>query len=396
MEIKLEMCKAIEEKQLEFKEKNRRYINNLRGKNDDRYTLIKPNQMPETAKKIIEQLREIEKKYLADNKDKEIVLNEIIYKNEFLGVHRIGNYLGHLLHQEVSEEFTTDIEKSIVDITKLSNYLEEKNIPFMYMQLPCKVSKEGENLPKGVKNTSNIKSTQLVEGLKNGNVNVLDYRDVLIKQDIDFLDRFYKTDTHWKITESLNATKELCREIEKKCDVEIDWSKLEKSSYESIIYKDIFLGSAGKITGIIYSGVDDFELLLPKYDTNYSWECTQKEFYKKGNAKDALLYHLQLDWNYEIVNPYGVYSLVNFGHTIIKNHDLKSDKKILCLNDSFSNPMAMFMASQFAEVHFLDLRGEKKDLKKIIKEVNPSMVIMLYTTFSYNLHPLMTDVNPYE
>lgn len=385
----------------DFDAKNKRYTDSLRGINNEKFDLPTPNDMPEKAKQIVSQINQLNTAYIngenfyIDSK-KTLMLKDFCQKKLIDGVHRLDDYLSHLVERELGckRNFPLVIEDAVENISQFSNYLKNKDIPFLYMQLPCKISPIKTDLPKGTTNLSNDKSTELVNGLKQKGVNTLDYRQVMIENNIDFLENFFKTDPHWKIILSFEATKRLCEEIEQLIDMQLDLSKLDINNYDRINYPNIILGSQGKSVGVSYAGVEDFEIILPKYDTEYTWSCINHGFTKHGNAKEALLYPIHLNWNYNFANPYAVYSLIDSGYTVIENHKANSKQKILCLNDSFSNPMASFIAPHFSQSHFLDLRGTKKDLNKIIEDINPDIVVMLYTTFSYNIYPIMTQVNP--
>lgn len=365
--------------------------------NNEKFTLKSPEDMPEHAKEIVNKIEQLKQLYLKGENfnidDQKLKLVQDLFSKKFYkNVMRFCGFGSHLVEQEIT--FLVEIdEKAIENVTELSKYLENKGTQFLFMQIPCKLS-PNIVLPDGILDRTNPASTKFVEGLKKNNVNTFDYRQYMLDNNIDFLDSFFVTDCHWKPKTAFDATKILCQEIEKLISIEIDTDKLDINNYDRIVYPNIFLGSCGKSSNIYFSGVEDFELIIPKYDTDYSWIDPVKGFTKRGEAKASLLYPLHLDWNYTVLNPYAVYSLPMSGYAIIKNHKATNTNKILFLCDSFSNTIASFLAPQFSELHFLDLRGEKKDLFGIIEEIKPDIVVMLYTTYTYNNIISMTDVNP--
>lgn len=96
------------------------------------------------------------------------------------------------------------------------------------------------------------------------------------------------------------------------------------------------------------------------------------------------------------MNPYGVDSLGRNSYCQIVNHHSQG-KKILILRDSFILPMTKFLAAQFSELHFMDIRGDlnKKDLFAKIEEINPDMVLMAHWPSAVAVIPSTTDINPY-
>lgn len=402
---------ATEEEKINWHKLNKEFIYSLRGLNDEKFSLLTPDDMPQKAKEVVNQLKYIKdcyykkENFYLDSKNN-ILLQDFCSKNYYKDVYRLGDYQSsHLVERELgiySEKglkFNRDlnyIKSAIENVTQFNKYLKNKNIPFMYMQLPCKISPNNNDLPRDTPNMSNIKADEFILGLKKKNVNVFDYRKFMIQNNIDFLDNFFKTDTHWKPSLAFSATIKLLEEIKKLINIEIDEDKITIENYNKVVYPNIFLGSQGKKTGILFSGLDDFELILPKYETDYTWHGLNFGLKKRGTIKEALLYPSQLCWEYNLANPYAVYNLLNASYTIIENHKSKSNLKILCINDSFSNPIASFLAPHFSELHFFDLRGNssKKELFEIIDYINPDIVVMLYTTFSFNIVPSMTDINP--
>lgn len=376
----------------------------MRGLNNDKFPLLSPEDMPEHAKELVKKLDHLKQAYLAGenfyiDKEKTMLLQDLCRRG-YMGsfVHRIGGYQSGLLRTEIAHGTLNPIiaENTIENISNFSKYLSNKNISFIYMQIPCKLSPNGDNLPEGVSNETNVRADIILQGLNKNNVNTLDYRKIMVDNNINFNESFFKTDHHWKPLTVFDATNCLCHEIEKLIEMGMDKEKLNIKNYDVMKYKSIFLGNCGRESNVLYSGLDDLDLILPKYDTNYSWHCIENNLTKQGSAKEALIYPLQLDWKHYVTNPYASYSLTHDGYNVIQNHNSNNDKKILLLNDSFSNPLASFLAPQFSELHFLDLRGNKKDLFGIIEKVKPDIVVMLYSTFTifhFKLHELMRDMN---
>lgn len=406
----------------EIQAKIKRYTGMLRGENDDNFPLKQPEDIPKEAKEIVKELKFYQDAYLQrknllveknslllknknqfhdfwkDNLDKklndmdnDVRLVDFLNQSSYNGIYRFGD---HLLCSECGPVVYNILEK-VENVSKFSKYLEMRGIPFLYVQLPNKLSPEEINLPHGLENNMNQGATAFVHGLEENAVSVLDYRMVMLEEGISFQDSFYKTDNHWNTNAAFHATKRICKELEKRLSLDFDWEKFELENYESRIYQDIFWGDYGKQTGILYSGLDDFQLLLPKYETFYTWGVQENGFCKSGDAEYALLNPIMVDWGYFYLSPYLAYSLKYQGVTKISNHKCKTQNKILVLKDSFARAMASFLAPQFSELYFIDIRGDLtiKDVLQYIDTVKPDVVLMMHWP-SAIMRQCVTDLNP--
>lgn len=173
---------------------------------------------------------------------------------------------------------------------------------------------------ENIEDSQNPKVTELLEQLAQNNIPTLDYRQMMIEEQMNSLDYFYKTDHHWTTQCAFHATRKLFEKITKLTDIQFGKNLFELDCYEQLIYRDIFCGKMGKKTGLLYGGLDDFTLFLPKYKTDYTWSCPSKWFLIRGSAERSLLYPLQLAYNYLDVNIYTVYNLMHLHECSIRNH----------------------------------------------------------------------------
>lgn len=395
---------TLSEPSQEVKERMEAHNSYLRGESEEKVPLRLPEEMPERAKEIVQQLEKYQELYNQEesiilDKDKEyymmgeidfwkddveqvatVKLCDYIGKENQKGIYREGEYPGYLVLHGNYLRSNKEMDGVIEKVTQFYQELKGQSIPFLYVQLPCKISPIESEIPVGRNNAKNETVTQIVNEMKEKGVPVLDYRQIMMERGVDYRQSFFKTDSHWKISTAFDATKEVCTTLAKITDLQFDFDKFNKKHYETILYPNILLGWRGKSTGLLYSGLDDLELILPKYETDYTWSCKEKGYRVRGSAKESLLNIPQLDWDYYALNPYGVYSLMNGGHCMIENHKAKEERKIICINDSFANPMASFLAPHFSELHFVDIRGKwnKNNVDALIEEVKPDVVVMLY------------------
>lgn len=363
-------------------------------------TLSLTEKMIEIPEIFREELNNYVGTFLDDESFPKTVI-ELLGLKEIHGIFKIKkNGREYLLNSGNGAVQLSDISKGqeiAEDISMFSSYLEDREIPFLYVQLPGKPSMVNIELDLPLGDACNILVSNIMEHLRKNQVQVLDYRQIMLDEKMDFLETFFQTDIHWKPSAAFKANEIICREVAKILKIQLEEDKFNPVNYEWIKYPDIFLGRTGKKVGLFYSGVDDFELIVPKYPTDYTWECKEKGYWKRGVAEQALLFQPLLDWDYYALNPYGVYSLQGSGLSITYNHLSNNLIKLLILQDSFTNPLASFIAPHFAEIHFVDMRGEmdNKKLLKLIAEVKPYMVLMMHS-LGVNYVRALTEINPWK
>lgn len=409
-----------EQSSKEIRKRISRYTSNLRRGGVENFPLLKPEDMPKHAKEVGDKLNyyktaydndqdmnisidnyyitEYDCNFWEDDLDiipKSVQLIKFMNTTCFNSVYKYGPNNEHLLCHELKEP-RVDLYKNAENVTQFNSWLSKKGIPFLYVQLPNKISPIEKTLPKGTSNYQNFVANEFVSKLKYTGVNTLDYRQVMIDESINFCNSFMKTDNHWKPSLAFHATKKICEELTKVIDLEFDQDKLSIENYQVLNFDNLFLGAWGKRTGLIYGGLDNFELLLPKYETDFTWKCDEKGFFVRGPFEKSLIFSVHMDWSYFDLNVYTAYYAVSGSHTEIYNHKFKNIKKIIYLYDSFSMPISSFMAPQFSELHFVDMRKnlDKYYVFDLINRVTPDAVVMAYWPGA-TCNSKVMNINPY-
>lgn len=276
------------------------------------------------------------------------------------------------------------------NIIKLNKFLNERDIPFLYVQAPFKVGKYDNKLPKGIEDYSNENADQFLNIIGQEGVDYLDLREEERKDNLDHYSLFFKTDHHWKPETGLWASSKIAEKIEKKYNFEYDKKCFDIDNYNKVEYNDIFLGSKGKRVGKIYSGkLDDINLLYPKFDTNMEFIAESAGIEKKGDFYNTI-FERQYVEDKNLVNdyfnndPYCLYTGVDRRTETIKNYKSFNNKKILVIKDSFGRVSIPFLSLAYHEVESLDLRKfTDETLKKYLEENNFDLVIVQYTAEVY-------------
>lgn len=277
-----------------------------------------------------------------------------------------------------------DVEYASEEIESLDRFVRAKGMGFLYIQLPCKAYSD-ELMPAGSHTYGYEDADDLIESLREKNVDVLDLRDEINKEGKDTSSLFFNTDHHWKPSTALWAAGIISDRLSKIIDgYEYDKNLYDLDNYEYRKYDKWFLGSLGRRTGVFFGGVDDFEVLLPKFYTNFHlYTESQTDGNKKskeGSFAEALMRLEYLDEkDYFNEATYFTYMGTEYRLSTVTNRNASNDKNILLLRDSFSCTLLPYLSLSSGEITAIDLRyyGSLK-LKEYLNKNDFDMVIVAY------------------
>lgn len=163
------------------------------------------------------------------------------------------------------------------NVVKLSRYVEKQGKNFLYVELPCKAQKEGE-YPAGVPEYGNQNADEILKVLDRKSVQRMDVRDIMEKEHIKSTECFFRTDQHWKPATALWAAGEISKKLSQ---VDSKWKDHPEyrnlNNYQKEHYSNLFLGAIGKKIGSTYAGMDDFDMLIPKFDNQFQYRMPKAE-----------------------------------------------------------------------------------------------------------------------
>ncbi|MCM1500556.1 MAG: hypothetical protein NC124_19000, partial [Clostridium sp.] len=159
---------------------------------------------------------------------------------------------------------------------------------------------------------------------------------------------------------------------------EIGWAGLDDkirdmANYEVITYDKWHLGSNGQRTGIAYAGIDDFDLILPKFETHIE----NLNNGNTGNFQEVCLNMSALS-NRNYASRYTYDSVMGGSAGDFHNDDAQCDKKVLILGDSMSSAVCPYLILSFG-----DIRSRGNYLVPVVSrayldEYQPDLVILMY------------------
>lgn len=272
-----------------------------------------------------------------------------------------------------------EVEADLEGIRQLKTELDALGLELLYIQAPFKLPEDEQQLPPNVKEYANDNANRFLAGLESSGIDYYDLRPEFFSSGMAQNQLFYDTDHHWTIEAALYSTGLIARHLNDDYGFEIDPGLADPERYEFKTYEDFFLGAMGRRVGKLYSGLDDFTVVTPEFETDYT--VTEKDVEPavilEGTFEEAVLVDHYLDPLAPLdTNRYAAYH-GDHAELILTNH-LEEKGRILMVKDSFGLPVYSFLSLGVHEVRALDVRLYKGSVAEYAKNYQPDLVIILY------------------
>lgn len=293
----------------------------------------------------------------------------LLGQREMNGVVKLKN--GYLLttFDYVSDE---ELEKYANSVSALAGYLEDRGTSFVYASAPYTSSKYDPQLPEGIEDYGNDDIDRFLDMLNALEVDTIDFRETMHQDGIDQYDMMYKTDHHWNTEAGFYAYGKLEQYIVAQTGCEVDERISDIDNYTITTYKKWHLGSRGQRVGRYFAGIDDFDLIIPNFDT-----VIENNSGDVGRMQDLAINTQPLsDKEYTSRYTYDRVLGDSCGHYV--NLDCRNDIRILCIADSFGEAVCPYLMMGFHEMSVRNLEKLNEITPEFIEEYDPDVVIMLY------------------
>jgi len=296
-----------------------------------------------------------------------------------LGQRHLNNMIkldnGHLT--EKAERENTAV--AAAQISKIYDRQKENSKAFLFVMTPFQVPKFEDIMPPGFTNYSNENADELLALLGEAGVPTLDLRDEMIADAKNHSDAFFVTDHHWKPETGLWAYTKIIDSLIKAGTIDSAPSPAtDMNEYNVEVYEDFFLGSFGRRTGVFFAGVDDFSVITPKFETDFSVTTPyNSEIDKRGSFEEVIIDESKLVRKFFRANPYTAYGHADKGLVQYRNESAPVDMKVLAIGDSFSHVSYIYLPLIFSTCDQLDVRYLEGSFEKYYEEFVPDIVIML-------------------
>ena len=275
-------------------------------------------------------------------------------------------------------------------LINLSNELNKNEIPLIYIQTPNKKLKNYTVFPLGFDNYANDNADDFLKILTRYNIDYIDLREKLVEDNLDLSTLFYKTDHHWTTPTAFWAFCKTVETLNFRYDMQIDPDVYYRNinNYTTTIYKNCFLGSQGRRVGSAIVGVDDYTLISPKFETDYTIYDANDSVVKplaSGKFEESIINQDKITPTDIATDRHAAYFGADFGHLSVINNNLNKGKRIVVVKDSFALPYCAFLSTCVSEVQMIDMRDFSKiALAQYIKDYKPDIVIFLYNPEVYS------------
>ena len=279
------------------------------------------------------------------------------------------------------------LDSNALKVKRLQEAAFENGAGFLYVCAPNKNSFLSP--PANVTDFDPDNYSRFVAKLEKQGVAYLDLRERMeLDSDIPGCQRYFVTDHHWTPETGLWAAGEICRELSGRYGFYYRKDYTDISNFSIKTYKNWFLGSLGKKTGTFFSpyGADDFDIIAPKFATDFTVEQPGEEDSRSGSFDRVLIVNSKYkDKDYYNSIPYTAYNGGDFRFQTVTNNLNKTGSDILIIRDSFACTVTPFLALSARNLYIADLRdfdyfsGEKLDIEEFIQEKKPDYVMVLYS-----------------
>ena len=259
------------------------------------------------------------------------------------------------------EEFSTYADR----VERLDAYVRSKGAKLLVVLPPSKVltgvSEVNREWPL---NDPNFRMEKLIDLLRQREIKTVDLRVKMRETGRKLDELFFKSDHHWTPLAAFYAAQEIVDQVNQRFGDDWDptgfYTNLD--SYNMYTYEKCMLGSNGRNVGAIYSGIEDYTMLWPKFPTDFVWENYENESQREGDFTQSLMDATQLEITdlYEATaNRLYLHEIVS--HDKIINLENPQGPRLKVLRDSYFSPTACFLAPMCSEIEMMWMLASEED-----------------------------------
>ena len=271
----------------------------------------------------------------------------------------------------------TPTQPSVEKMRILKDFLDKRDIPLLFVQIPGKCSKYDDRFPVGVRDFSNSWADDFLRQLEQAGIQCVDLRREMYDSGMDQYSLYFRTDHHWRTEGGFWAFQNIAALLKSQYDFQFSSDLLHDSNYKTVVYKKMLLGSQGIRVGSLYAGKDDFSLITPDFPTDFTVLYDNQEKTRTGSFDDVFLYKEYLCGSNLSSNATLTYCGRDTGEVVITNHLSSNNKKIIQLRDSYSRCLSPFLAQTCSQLRVMDLRYYRTmTLLDYIDQNRPDLVLI--------------------
>ncbi len=314
-------------------------------------------------------------------------LQRLMLKNEVENFSMVKDSEGHMHYTY----FTTGPNETVhlaSQMGRLNQVAEAKGAEVIYLMTPDKYERGVTEYEVGLPyNYANETADQFLGYLQNFNVEYIDFRELMSEQGRSTEESFYKTDHHWNIETTFWAYTQLVEELEKRHGLNFNNKDYvtDINNYNQIVYEDAYLGSMGRSVGQLYTDIEDFTLIYPKFETDFFvYEASgTNEVRREGRFENSILNTSILTQEGDKYSPendkYFTYMDGNPGIVQVMNQMDDTGPRVLFIKDSLIVPVASFFSLGTEDTMMVDPRYYGGSIEEIVEEGDFDYIFVSYS-----------------
>lgn len=317
-------------------------------------------------------------------------VQKLLGKREFNNFSFIRDDDGMLYYGSTWPQDTEGLEEYARRVRRLKNAVESRGARLLVVLPPSKLLAGVSDVPRTWPiNDPNVRMDKLLTLLYQNGVDAVDLRPTMQQSGRTLEELFFKTDHHWTPLAGFLAAREIVDQIRERFGDDWDPSGFytDLDHYNACTYQECMLGSSGRDTGAVYSGLEDYTLLWPDFPTSFVWTDYERGETRRGDFTQSLLDGSELE----------VHSLYNSSINRVYLHEITDHDKIVNLNnpdgpkvkvlrDSYFSPTACFLAPMCSEIEMQWTRaeGDEYNMEAFVMEGDYDYLILEIYPYNYD------------
>lgn len=298
------------------------------------------------------------------------LMRRILQQHEMNGVIKMNNgFLMTAFNKQPEEKLDGYAE----NVAAFSRYVTDKGIEYLYITVPYVVDKYDPQLPDGEQDYGNENLDYLQKALTDRGVETLDLREAIHDSGLETYDIFYRTDHHWSTRGGYWAFSQIVNCLEQKQAIEAQGDCFDLNNYDIVTYPKWHLGSRGQRTGIYFGGIDDYDLITPKFETRLENLDTQES----GTFQEIVV-NMEPLANRVYTSRYTYDYVMGKACANYHNPDAPIDKTVVIIGDSMSTAVCPFNILAFKNALFLETESVADIDEAYLEKYKPDIIISMY------------------
>lgn len=321
-------------------------------------------------------------------------LQKLMGKWEFNTFSFLRDDDGMLYYGSTLDQSTDDLAEYAARVRRLRDYLDARGTRLLVVLPPSKVLSGVSDVDVDWPlNDPNHRVDKLLLLLQQYGVEAVDLRLALAESGATLEELFLKTDHHWTPLAAFCSMQAVVEQIGARFGDDWDPQGLytDLSRYNAYSYSQCMLGSSGRNTGVVYSGLEDYQMLWPRFETDFTWTDYEHDESHSGDFLHSLLYLDALDPHDNVyTNSLNmVYLREIVDRDRIVNHRNPDGPRVAAIRDSYFSPLACFLAPMCSEIEMAWNHSDNVDLEEFIRDSDCDYFIL--EVYPYNLDDTSFD-----